>query len=82
MELVYYFYHHGDCDFAEKVQETLNKKCYTAFMVLYNKEQAEGQYCRLPQEATLYIGNSTYIKVPIDNEDVFNAVTHSESEWG
>ena len=78
MELIYYFYYHGEEEFANKMDSILGERNFNAFMEVFQQEKNE----RLPEDAVLYIGDNFYINVPITNRDVFESLTHFESEWG
>ena len=78
MELIYYFYYHGDDAFDEMMHDIFKRKDFEAFLKVFETEKDN----RLPAEAVLYIGESAYINVPIDNQDVFENLTYFESEWG
>lgn len=75
IDLVYYFFYHGDDEFDKKMFDILNRKDYEAFMEVYEVEKN----VRLPEEAVLYIGES-YMNMPIVNKDVFVNLTHFECE--
>lgn len=78
MELIYYFYTHLEDTFEKEMVEIFNKKDYDAFMKIYETEKN----IRLPEEAVLYIGENTYIEVPIDNKDVFMSVMNIDYQCG
>ena len=78
MDLVYYWYYHGEDEFEEKMNSIFTNKDYDAFLKVYEVEAD----IRLPKEAVLYIGERSYINVPISNKDVFMNLTNIEYEWG
>lgn len=78
MDLVYYFYYHGEEEFANKMDSIFGERNFDAFMEVFQQEKNE----RLPEDAVLYIGDNFYINVPITDRDVFENLTHFESEWG
>ena len=77
MDLVYYFYYHGEEEFANKMDSILDERNFDAFMEVFQQEKNE----RLPEDAVLYIGDNFYINVPITDRDVFENLTYFESEW-
>ena len=78
MDLVYYWYYHGEDEFEEKMNSIFTNKDYDAFLKVYEVEAD----IRLPKEAVLYIGERSYINVPISNKDVFMNLTNIEYDWG
>ena len=78
MDLVYYFYYHGEEEFVNKMDSILGGRNFDAFMEVFQQEKNE----RLPEDAVLYIGDNFYINVPITDRDVFENFTDFESEWG
>ena len=78
MELIYYFYYHGDEEFINKMDSILGERNFDAFKEVFQQEKNE----RLPESAVLYIGDKFYTNVPITDRDVFENLTYFESEWG
>ena len=60
------------------MMEIFEKKDYEAFMEIYKEEANK----RLPEYATIYIGNNLYFKLCVALKDVFDNLTYTESEWG
>ena len=78
MEIIYYWYHHGDEEFEKRMMEIFEDKDYKAFMEIYKEEVNK----RLPEYAVLYVGDNLHFNLPVAIEDVFDNLTYTESEWG
>lgn len=75
MEIVYFYYHHGDYDFDKKVARLFKEKDFEGFIKLYEQDEE----FRLPETASLY-GESGFItSLDITEKAVFyNADIDSE----
>lgn len=78
MEIIYYWYHHGEEEFEERMMKIFEDKDYEAFMEIYKEEVNK----RLPEDAVLYIGDNFHSNLPITIKDVFDNLTYTECEWG
>lgn len=80
MKIYYFYYYHGEETFINKIESLFKTKNYKGFVDVYKQEQAN-KYSRLPQKASLYIGNRFISYLHITNKFVFkHALT--EYEWG
>jgi hypothetical protein len=79
MEYNYFFYHHGDYEFGELVEDIIKVKNFELFMKVYQWDK-EG---RLPETIWVDNGeNEEVTEVSILDKENFMKITHSEYEWG
>ena len=76
IKIVYYFYHHGDPRFEQKILKLLHDGNYEEFMKCYAKEIKTG---RLPQEAR---NRETSGYGDITKKENFLKIDFAECEWG